>query len=76
MCSEKVLKDPLSCSAKLYPLEALMMDCHAYFQQTGRRITLEYTLMEGVNDGSEQVSIAEDLIVVYGKSVLSERGRK
>lgn len=43
------------CSAKMYPLEALMMDCREYFQQTGRRVTLEYTLMAGVNDGLEQV---------------------
>ena len=39
----------------MYPLEALMMDCHEYFKQTSRRITLEYTLMEGVNDSLEQV---------------------
>lgn len=44
------------CSAKMYPLEALMIDCHEYFKQTGRRITLEYTLMSGVNDTPEHVS--------------------
>ena len=34
-----------------------MMDCHEYFKQTSRRITLEYTLMEGVNDSLEQVKL-------------------
>ena len=33
-----------------------MMDCHKYFQTTSRRLTLEYTLLEGVNDDLEQVS--------------------
>lgn len=32
-------------SAKGYPLEALMEDCQHYFQETGRRISFEYTLL-------------------------------
>ena len=43
------------CSARVYPLEALMADCRAYFGATGRRVTFEYTLMAGVNDSPQHV---------------------
>lgn len=33
-----------------------MMDCRKYFEVTGRRITLEYTLIAGINDSIQQVS--------------------
>ena len=39
-----------TCSARVYPLEALMMDCREYFRTTGRRVTFEYTVLAGVND--------------------------
>ena len=42
-------------SAQVYPLEALMADCRAYFAATGRRVTFEYTLMAGVNDSLQHV---------------------
>ncbi len=42
-------------SAKAYPLDALMADCRDFFSLTGRRVSFEYTLMAGVNDGAEQV---------------------
>lgn len=45
----------LSRSAKVYPIEALMADCRQYFAITGRRVTFEYTLMAGVNDGRHHV---------------------
>lgn len=34
-------------------LEALMAACKRYFAQTGRRISFEYALMEGVNDSAK-----------------------
>jgi len=37
-----------------YPLHRLMAACRDYGQSTGRRITFEYALMEGVNDSLEQ----------------------
>jgi len=37
-----------------YPLRQLMAACRDYVQNTGRRITFEYALMEGVNDSLEQ----------------------
>ena len=45
-------------SADRYPLTALMDDCRAYVEITGRRISFEYTLLAGVNDAPEQ---AEEL---------------
>lgn len=48
---------PLSCSARAYPLEALMHDCRAYFAATGRRVTFEYTLMAGVNASQQDVRL-------------------
>lgn len=36
--------------AKRYSIQELMETCAYYFQETGRRITLEYSLVRGVND--------------------------
>jgi len=52
------LRSQLVPSAKAYPLEALMEDCRFYFQETGRRLSFEYTLLAGVNDQREH---AEEL---------------
>ena len=46
---------PLPRSARVYPVEALMADCRQYFATTGRRVTFEYTLLAGVNDGRQHV---------------------
>lgn len=37
-----------------YPLEKLMRAVRDYIKQTGRRVTFEYALMDGVNDRPEQ----------------------
>ncbi|XP_078435768.1 radical SAM superfamily protein isoform X2 [Wolffia australiana] len=47
------LREKIVPSAKAYPLEALMVDCRDYFRETGRRVSYEYTLLAGVNDGVE-----------------------
>ncbi len=39
--------------AKRYSIEELMEACSYYFEKTGRRLTFEYALMEGFNDGEE-----------------------
>jgi len=39
--------------AKRFSVSELMEACEYYFAQTGRRITLEYRLAAGVNDGEE-----------------------
>jgi len=47
------IRESIVPSAKAYPLEALMKDCTQYFEATGRRVTFEYTLLSGVNDGED-----------------------
>ena len=37
-----------------YPLEPLFESCRRYVRTTGRRISFEWALMEGINDGPEQ----------------------
>ena len=39
--------------ANRYAIRELMEACEYYFDQTGRRITFEYSLVGGVNDGDE-----------------------
>lgn len=38
-----------------YPLDDLLASCKKYIEQTGRRITFEYALVEGVNDTTEMI---------------------
>ncbi len=50
---------------KKYPLREVLSACRYYFDTTGRRITLEYSLIAGFNDTDEDVAgltrIASDL---------------
>lgn len=39
---------------KSYPLADLMEACDAYLEETNRRITIEWALIDGVNDSKEQ----------------------
>ena len=36
-----------------YPIEELLASCQSYFEKTSRRISFEYTLIEGKNDTEE-----------------------
>ncbi|MCI8610040.1 MAG: 23S rRNA (adenine(2503)-C(2))-methyltransferase RlmN [Firmicutes bacterium] len=38
--------------SKAYPMDVLLEACRAYTKKTSRRITFEYTLVKGVNDGA------------------------
>lgn len=40
-------------AAKLYPMDALMESCRLWTEKTGRRMTFEYLLLQGVNDAPE-----------------------
>ena len=40
--------------ANRYSLAELMETCSYYFEQTGRRITFEYSLVAGVNDTKQE----------------------
>lgn len=44
--------------AKKYSIAEILEACHCYFEKTGRRITFEYSLVEGINDG---MKMAESL---------------
>ncbi len=48
--------------AERYCLRELLDTCAYYFEQTGRRITFEYSLVKGVNDTSEDAAQLTALI--------------
>lgn len=50
------LREKLIPSAAAYPMHTLLNDCAAYFDKTGRRVSIEYTLLAGVNDQREHAS--------------------
>lgn len=45
-----------------YPIKDLIAACHRYFDVTGRRITFEWALIEGVNDSSQEAHALADLL--------------
>jgi 23S rRNA (adenine2503-C2)-methyltransferase len=55
-----------------YLIEELMQACLEYVEQTGRRITFEWALIQGVNDSVEQArKLAEQLkVLVHNGSAL------
>jgi 23S rRNA (adenine2503-C2)-methyltransferase len=48
------LRDRLVPINRRYGLDALFTACHHYVERTGRRVSFEWILIEGVNDTSEQ----------------------
>jgi 23S rRNA (adenine2503-C2)-methyltransferase len=48
------LRDKLVPVNKKYPLKDIMKTCLDYYKYTGRVVTLEYTLISGVNDSMEE----------------------
>ena len=40
----------------------LMRSCHAYFEKTGRRISFEYAMIDGVNDSDAQADLLVKLL--------------
>jgi 23S rRNA (adenine2503-C2)-methyltransferase len=51
---DNALRSRLMPVNRKYPLDRLLETCRAYAEQTGRLITFEYTLIQGVNDSPEQ----------------------
>jgi 23S rRNA (adenine2503-C2)-methyltransferase len=47
---------------KKYPLAELIPACREYFAQTGRRVSFEYALFDGVNDSLSQAQALADLL--------------
>jgi 23S rRNA (adenine2503-C2)-methyltransferase len=56
------LRDELVPINHRYPIEMLLHSCREYVSQTGRRITFEWALIEGVNDDLEQAEVLADHI--------------
>jgi 23S rRNA (adenine2503-C2)-methyltransferase len=42
--------------AKKYAMDEIFAVCREYIQKTGRRITFEYSMIDGVNDGKEHAA--------------------
>lgn len=42
---------------RAYPVDELFAACHNYFQKTGRRISFEYAMIDGVNDHDWQADL-------------------
>lgn len=51
--SNQTIREQLIPSARHYSLEALLGECREYVELTGRRVTFEYILLAGLNDGPE-----------------------
>lgn len=45
-----------------HDLAALMKSCRNYFKVTGRRISYEYAMIDGVNDSEKQADLLADLL--------------
>lgn len=56
------LRDQLVPINKRFPLESLLSACKEYVERSGRRITFEWALIAGVNDGLEQARSLSQLI--------------
>ena len=57
------LRDELVPLNRRFPVADLFAACHAYQRHTGRRVTFEYTLMDGVNDTP---ALARELATLVG----------
>lgn len=51
---DAALREKLIPTAHRYPLPDILQACREYATKTGRRVTFEYCLMDGVNDAPEQ----------------------
>ena len=50
-------------------VERLMESCRRYFQRTGRRISYEYAMIDGVNDTDWQADLLASLVKGTGSHV-------
>ncbi|OGO17925.1 MAG: 23S rRNA (adenine(2503)-C(2))-methyltransferase [Chloroflexi bacterium RBG_16_48_8] len=56
------LRDQLVPINRKYPLESLLRACNEYVSLSGRRISFEWALIDGVNDSLEQAQKCSDLL--------------
>ena len=48
--------------AKVYPISDVIDACRYYFERTKRRVTMEYSLIKGVNDRNEDIKALDILL--------------
>lgn len=60
--SDDKVREQLMPVAKVYKLDEIMDACHYYFKKTGRRVTFEYSLVQGVNDNLQEAAKLAELI--------------
>ncbi len=61
--ADQATREKLMPVARSYGLDKVMEACDYYFERTGRRITLEYCLVKGINDGDKS---ARNLAALIG----------
>lgn len=54
---------------KRFPNEQVLDACERYFNKTGRRISFEYAMIDGVNDSSEQAKTLASLALKLGAHI-------
>ena len=62
------LRENIMPSAKNFKIQDIMDAANSYFEKTGRRITIEYALIEGVNDSDKDIDAL--INILRGKNVL------
>ena len=55
-------RDKMCIRDRAYDVEELFRACHDYFDKTGRRISFEYAMIDGVNDHDWQADLILSLI--------------
>jgi 23S rRNA (adenine2503-C2)-methyltransferase len=60
--SDDTTRDRLVPANRRYPLKEVLAACQAYYEKTGRRVSFEYTLFEGVNDSLVQARVLAHLL--------------
>lgn len=55
--------------AKKYSIKEILDACEIYFKETGRRVTFEYCLIDGINDKPEHAKELADLLKGKGAHV-------
>ena len=59
---DQALRESMISTAHRYPIEDIVQACRDYVAKTGRRVTFEYCLVDGVNDAPEQARALGDLL--------------
>ena len=60
--AEDHLRDQLVPVNQRYPLAEVIAACHRYAARTGRRVTIEFVLIDGVNDSVDEAAALANLL--------------